>query len=228
MLKTLTATSYTLLAHLAVQEWSAFDLAKQMTRGLDLVWPRAESAMYQEPKNLVAHGLASGRKERVGKARTRTIYAITAEGRDALADWLSVPSAPPQFESEALVRVFFAETGSKAALLSAIRSIDDHGAAIEQRLKAQITGYLRDGGPYPDRWQLIALGTRFLLDYAAVCRQWSQWAAAEADQWASIEAGAGVAPELLRDNLSRIGDRPLRSLVIPQNNLGGVQPAGPA
>ena len=57
-----------------------------MDRALGRFWPRAESKLYEEPKKLVEHGFAAATTEHVGK-RPRTVYAITGEGRAALATW---------------------------------------------------------------------------------------------------------------------------------------------
>ncbi len=208
--KPLTTTSYAILAHLAVQPWSAFELAKQMTRGLDLIWPRAESAMYVEPKNLVAHGLAEAVRLQVGKARQRTVYSITAQGRSALAAWLAQPPAPAAFESEALVRVFFAEHGSKEALLHTLQAFAHQGTAERDRMTLQAESYLRVGGPFPERWHLIALGVRFLLAYGELCERWGTWAAAEVSAWPATDAtAAGRGPELLAGALAEFSKAPM-------------------
>src|SRR5258706_15243686 len=113
MKRELTTTSYALLGWLAVRPWPIYELAAQTRRNLRFFWPRADSRLYDEPKNLVAHGLARAQKTFVGK-RPRTIYSITDKGRRALAAWLGEPSAPPVLEHEALVKVFFADAGSPA------------------------------------------------------------------------------------------------------------------
>lgn len=204
--KRLTTTSYAILAHLAVQPWSAFELAKQMTRGMDAIWPRAESAMYVEPKNLVAHGFALEQKEASGPRRQRTVYTITPAGRAALTEWLATPTEAPQMESEPLVRLFFAEHGSQKALLQTLASAEAAGTAIRERFAGQLAGYLREGGPYPERWHLIALGSRFLLEYGDLLERWARWATAEAAQWESPAVppqGRGEA--LLTESLQRFG-----------------------
>ena len=80
----LTTTSYAILGLLAIQPWTTYELAVQMERTLNRIWPRARSRLYEEPKKLVQHGLATARKDKVGK-RPRTIYTITPQGRTALA-----------------------------------------------------------------------------------------------------------------------------------------------
>jgi DNA-binding PadR family transcriptional regulator len=62
----LTTTSYAILALLALQEWSSYELAQQMGRSVDWFWPRAESVVYEEPKRLVRLGLA-----KIGRASCR-------------------------------------------------------------------------------------------------------------------------------------------------------------
>ena len=74
----LTTTSYAVLSLLAVRPMSTYELAQQMRHSFGRFWPRAQSKLYEEPKKLVEHGLATARKERVGD-RPRTVYRITAE-----------------------------------------------------------------------------------------------------------------------------------------------------
>src|SRR5689334_20936508 len=120
----LTSTSYAILGLLAVQPWTTYELAQQMHRALGKFWPRAESKLYEEPKKLVARGLAVASKESTGK-RPRTVYSITAQGRRALADWVPTPGAGPVLEFESLIKVFYAEHGTKADLLATLARLRD-------------------------------------------------------------------------------------------------------
>jgi DNA-binding MarR family transcriptional regulator len=74
-----------------------------MERSLGWIWPRAVSRLYEEPKKLVAAGLASSRTEATGRRRS-TVYSITPAGREALAAWLAEPGAGPLLECEARPR----------------------------------------------------------------------------------------------------------------------------
>ena len=82
-----------------------------MDRSLGRIWPRAQSKLYEEPKKLVAQGLACAAEEQVGQ-RPRTVYTITSRGRRALAAWLRDPGAGPVLEFEQLLKIFFAENGT--------------------------------------------------------------------------------------------------------------------
>src|SRR2546423_15584403 len=78
----LTATSYAILGLLGLRPWSAYELTKQVRRSLHFCWPRAEPRPYQDPKNLVDHGLVKATTTVDGR-RSRTEYALTAKDRNA-------------------------------------------------------------------------------------------------------------------------------------------------
>src|SRR5687767_6931845 len=146
----LTTTSYAILGLLAVQPWTTYELAQQMRRALGQFWPRAESKLYEEPKKLVAHGLARATKQTTGM-RPRTVYSITARGRRAMADWVEQPGAGPVLEVEALVKLFYAEHGTKQHVLATLDRMrawsDDRDADSAGIARA----YLDGEGPFPER-----------------------------------------------------------------------------
>jgi DNA-binding PadR family transcriptional regulator len=187
----LTTTSFAILGLLSVRDWSAYDLTGQMKRGLRYSWPRAETRLYQEPKNLVAHGLATARTEMTGR-RPRTVYAITRAGGRALARWLEQESAPPQAESEAVLRVTFADAGTKEALLDTLAGLRTHADAIRQQLGDQAADYLATGGPFPERLHLIALVGKYLSDYAELLDGWARWAEATVASWPATGPATAV------------------------------------
>lgn len=122
--KPLTTTSYTILGLLRIKPWTTYELAKQVQKGLGWFWPRAERKLYDEPKNLVALGLASATEEHTGK-RPRTMYAITPAGKRALRSWLGQAPEPPAFEFEGMVKVFFADGGTIDQLRATLVAIED-------------------------------------------------------------------------------------------------------
>src|SRR6266542_4324024 len=144
----LTTTSYAILGMLAIKPWSPYEIATQWDRSLGRLWPRARSKLYEEPKKLVAGGLARASEGTVGR-RHRTVYAITAKGRRALRAWLAEPGAGPVLEYEQLLKVFFGEHGSKRAILvqlaAAKRWADDQRAIHAAVARA----YLSGKGPFP-------------------------------------------------------------------------------
>jgi PadR family transcriptional regulator AphA len=209
--KELTTTSYAVLGLLAIDEWTTYELAKQMQRSLRNFWPRAERRIYEEPKLLVAHGLAQGRTEHTGK-RPRTVYSITPKGRNALRVWLAQPGTGPSLEFEALLKVFLADHGDKEALLANIRGIRSW-AEDEHRQSVQIVrDYLQTGGPFPHRLHIIALMVRFLgFEWRTAVHRWATWAEQEVQHWPKaqgIEANRHAFEDYLRIAEQQLADPP--------------------
>jgi PadR family transcriptional regulator, regulatory protein AphA len=178
----LTTTSYAILGLLALKPWTTYELAQQMQRALGQFWPRAESKLYEEPKKLVAHGFARSSSEMVGK-RPRTVYSITPKGRRALAAWVPTPGNGPVLEFEQLVKVFFAEHGTKGDLLATIASVR---AWSDQRFADSMgipQGYLEGSGPFPERLPWLLLSGQFLTDFLLMVERWSEWATGIVESW---------------------------------------------
>lgn len=178
----LTPTSYAVLGLLAVRPWSTYELAQQMERALGRFWPRARSKLYEEPKKLVAHGLARASTESVGK-RFRTRYSITAKGRRAMAEWVPTPGGGPQLEFESLIKVFFAEHGSKDDLVATLRRTRDWAREEATGSRTIPRDYLDGTGAFPERLPWLILTGAFLHDFQRMVDQWAEWALGVVEDW---------------------------------------------
>jgi PadR family transcriptional regulator, regulatory protein AphA len=178
----LTTTSYAVLGLLAIKPWTTYELIQQIGRGVDRLWPRSRSKLFEEPKKLVAHGLAEASPGRIGK-RPRTRYVITDDGRRALAEWLAAESQQPILESEHLVKVFFAEQGTKENLQSTIAALREW-AEEDVAMHAGIArSYLAGLGQFPERTAVVILTGRYLAELADMTRRWADWATAVIESW---------------------------------------------
>jgi PadR family transcriptional regulator AphA len=195
-MRKLTPTSYAILGLLALQPWSAYELTKQVRRSLHFCWPRAETRLYQEPKNLVEHGLVKATTMAQGR-RSRTEYEITAKGRKALRAWLGEPSAPPRLESEALLRLFFADNGTKEGLRATLAELEGQARALRAQAVAQAAEYLDGSAPFPERLHILAVLGRFTLDHTTLVAEWAAWARAEVEGWPDVGTAA-ASPEVVR------------------------------
>lgn len=178
----LTTTSYAVLAALALRDHSMYELAKQVRLGWYYFWPRAESNVYAEPKRLVAADLAESRKESRGE-RPRTVYSITAAGRAALASWLAAPSSRQRYESEAVLKVFFAENGTRENLLASVHALRDDAAAAIEHFQQIADLYANNEGEYPNRFALSALVLRLLAEQHTATVRWATWAEQSISTW---------------------------------------------
>jgi PadR family transcriptional regulator AphA len=178
----LTTTSHAILGLLAIRPWTSYELTKQMSRSLHHFWPRAESKLYEEPKKLVAQGLATASTRTVGK-RTSTVYEITDTGREALRQWVAAPGAGPALEFELLLKVFFSENGSKADLLANLDAAAGW-AAERQRQNIEVAREYADGnGPFSDRVAQDTLVAMCLTGYWDAIAGWAAWARQTVESW---------------------------------------------
>jgi len=194
-----TTTSYALLGLLALRSWTTYELAKQAQRSLNWFWPRAERKLYDEPKHLVEAGLATARSESTGK-RPRTVYAITRAGRRELAAWLDEPAAPRAGEFEAMVKVFFADAGTRDQLLATLDRIE---AEALDRI-ADLAGQTESVPAFPERLHLNALSIRLYFDQEHLVLDWVRWAREQVAAWRSAtDPGDWDAEGMMRDMAAR-------------------------
>jgi DNA-binding PadR family transcriptional regulator len=190
------------LSLLAVRSWSTYELTQQMDRSLGRIWPRAQSKLYEEPKKLVGHGLARARTESVGQ-RQRTVYSITAEGRRALAAWLQEPSAGPVLESEQLLKIFFAEHGTRGDALATLSEVRAWAEERNEGNLAVAEAYLAGEAPFQSRIAQTMLVGRFLTDFYRLVADWSDWASAQVEDWPDRPEAAVPDPEEVAETVRR-------------------------
>ena len=195
-LPALTTTSYALLGLLAVQPWTTYELAQQVRTSLHWFWPRTERQLYEQPKLLVAHGLATATREHTGR-RPRTVYRITPAGRRALKAWLAVPSTAYSYEDEALVKVFLADHGTKEDLLAQLRAYQD-SCREEDAWHRELSAQRQRDRPFPQRMHINALISRYFAEWSAAMDRWAEWAIGEVESWESVAEPPAHLEELLQ------------------------------
>jgi PadR family transcriptional regulator, regulatory protein AphA len=178
----LTTTSYAMLGMLAIRPWSTYELAKHVDRSLRPLLPRARSHLYSEPKKLAARGLAVTTEQMAGRRR-RTVYQITPAGRQALRHWLGTPGEGPVLEFEQLLKVFFADHGSKADALAAVASIRAWAQEHNAHNIAVARSYLAGTGPFPERAAILTVVGRFLTDFTDMVAAWADQATRTIESW---------------------------------------------
>jgi DNA-binding PadR family transcriptional regulator len=179
---TLTTTSYAILNLLALREWSAYELIQRMDRSLKFYWPRAQSKLYEEPRKLVAAGLATARTEPNGR-RTRMVYRITPAGRRALKRWLADPGGPPVLEFEAMLKIAFADHGPLDGLRANIRAVLDEAVATRALGRILAEEFLAGMPTFTERLHVGVLVWHFLDSWAAQREAWARFALDWIDSW---------------------------------------------
>jgi DNA-binding PadR family transcriptional regulator len=198
---TLTTTSYAILGLLAVKPWTTHELVLQVDRSLRRLWPRAQSKLYEEPKKLVVHGYATAAEDDVGRRR-RTRYTITPKGRRALAAWLRQPGDGPSLEFEQLVKIHFADSGSKADILANLEAMRTWVLEQNEENLAAARTYLAGRGAFPERAALNQLPGRFLTDFYLQVARWVTWATEMVEHWPDDVRAAPFDPAAAEESVA--------------------------
>lgn len=187
------SSAYAVLGLLGIRSWSPYELVSHMRRStISFIWPRAASKLYEEPKRLVQRGWASAADGGDG----RTTYAITPTGSQALRDWLREPGGGVTLESEGLLKVLFADSGSKDDLLATIRSVrDEMQASQEAVLRANAEEFVRSGPTFPERAHLSALVAELIAGVHDAVLEWADWAEERVASWSDVTGSPGRAEQ---------------------------------
>ncbi len=177
-----TTSSYAVLALLDLKPWTGYELTQQAQRSLRYAWPKSERLLYSEPKKLVDLGYATVEQEDSGN-RTRNVFTITEEGRQALGRWTSTRTQSPRFEIEALLRLLFADQGSREDVLRALDELEADIDAHHRAIVDLMGSYLDGGHPFPQRTHLSVLFATFQIDMFKTMERWIEFARVEIDDW---------------------------------------------
>jgi DNA-binding PadR family transcriptional regulator len=178
----LTNTSYAFLGLLAIRPATGYELAKQVKHGMGRFWPRTTSKLYEEPKKLARLGLVTASPGATGK-RPKVTYALTEAGRAAFRAWLAQPSQDPALQAEHLMKVYFAEHGSRDDLLATLAGVRTWAETRGAEVMLTARAYQDGAGPQPGRMAQLVLVERLLIDLYEAIDDWSRWAAAVVQEW---------------------------------------------
>ncbi|MEV6711545.1 helix-turn-helix transcriptional regulator [Lentzea sp. NPDC051208] len=196
--KKLTSVSYGILGLLGLRPHTPYELAQQFRRS-GTFWATAESVVYNEPKALVAHGLASAAAETSG-GRRRTRYSITPAGRAELRRWLADPAAEPQFQFDAMMKILFSDLGDKDDLLGAIEAMRAWADRTQAGAATITHDHATGDEPYPGRAHIVGLTQAYRVGLAQMTRQWADWAEQQVRCWPDTHSGPDPT-----DLLARLG-----------------------
>ena len=152
-----------------------------MTFSLRRIWPRAQCKLYEEPRSCWL-GNAEDQEEWVGRRR-RTRYTITESGREALRAWLAEPGEGPTLEFEQLLKIDFADSGSKQNILTNLAATLDWVQRENAENLVAGRAYLAGKGNFPERAALNLIGGRFLTDFYAMVAESALWATTIVETW---------------------------------------------
>src|SRR5215210_4318453 len=154
--------SYEILGLVGSQGMATHDLRRMIRQGRILDWA-GESQYYVEPKRLARLGYLEARTE-PGKTRNRTVYTLTAQGREALRAWASTPCAFTPVKSELLTRLLIADLVGEPATRASVVALRAEIGDLQARLAEIEAG----AEALPHRRKYLLLTAGFLHDLLAL------------------------------------------------------------
>jgi DNA-binding PadR family transcriptional regulator len=185
----LNTTGYALLGLLNQHPWSAYELTQFMrVSHLRAVWPRAESHLYEGPKKLVEMGYAIASSEQQGK-RSRTVYTITEQGRQALRDWLQINGKDVIFEHEALLQLSNTDAGEIEDLQRIIERLHASTNAALQETEAGMRALAQRSQQLSSdkRFVISTLVNHFLYETVIARKRWLAFTDEFTKGWTDLE-----------------------------------------
>ncbi|HEY7454211.1 MAG TPA: PadR family transcriptional regulator [Thermoleophilaceae bacterium] len=154
----LTPTSYIVLGLLEFGgESTPYGLKQLMAGTVGHFWTLQHAQLYTEPERLAAAGYLTETREQTG--RRRRLYAITEDGRAALAAWRDDPATGrAELREPALLKLFF---GADSKRLAAAQ-LPAHRAKLEE-YEAIRAGMPADVPPGPR--QALEVGIRYEREF---------------------------------------------------------------
>jgi DNA-binding PadR family transcriptional regulator len=162
---------FAVLGILTFGPMSGYDIRKVFGRGPGHFWQESYGQIYPILRALTAEGLVTRRvTQRTGRP-ARKEYRLTAQGREALKEWLVEPPEPQPARCELLLKLFFGRHAQPGICAEHLRR-ERESLASRRELYREIEGRLRERcAADPDApYQLITLRygllvTQALLDW---------------------------------------------------------------
>ena len=93
------------------------------------------------------------------------------------------PGDGPVLEFEQLVKIHFADSGTKADVIANLEATQAWVLEQNKENLAAARAYLAGEGPFPQRAALNQLPGRFLTEFYVTVARWVEWASAIVDTW---------------------------------------------
>jgi PadR family transcriptional regulator, regulatory protein AphA len=210
-------TANAILGLLALRpSWTTWELATQLRRNMRFFWPRAESRVFAEAKELERRGWAQATRTMHGR-RPRTTYTITPAGRRHLAEWLDHPPRGTSLECEPILRILLADLGTPEQALQAVRQMRADADAILDVGRVVGAEYLAGTAPFQDHVYARSLVFDFLAHHALMLHAWADRAESAIEAWGQEppEERDRAAVEAIRGYLSELPESPARPRAVP-------------
>lgn len=171
--------AYAVLAQLARQPLTGYQLAARMRGAMAYFWAAPHSQIYPQLAALADAGLLSLRTSTGPGPRSKKTYRPTADGLAALAEWVAQPVQPGVVRDELTLKAYAASAADPTALAGMFHGeAQRHRARLaeyrehERMLLAEHAAVLEDPSePVFGNWSALRCG--LLAEQAQI--EWCEW-----------------------------------------------------
>ena len=168
----LNTTAYSLLGMISKRPWSAYELTEFMGRSIiRYILPRTRSQLYNEPKKLAKLGLIEMEKSSVNN-RDRTLYRITPAGRQALEEWLDLPSDNVKVEHKVLLKFYLVDPDDHRRLKLKAAEMRTHAIEQLQLMQQEIGRIVEQGVVLPTTAVAASMASQFGVEEIKARLNW--------------------------------------------------------
>jgi PadR family transcriptional regulator, regulatory protein AphA len=148
----LSPTAYVILGMVSREGRSGYEIKALVDNTTRFFWAASYGQIYPELRKLSEAGLVEGVDAPRGD-RKRTVYAITAEGKEQLKAWLRQPPQTFEMREEGLLKLFFAGVLEPDEAAETLRAMSAYRRGLAERLRAleplAMEKEQEKDGPYP-------------------------------------------------------------------------------
>jgi DNA-binding PadR family transcriptional regulator len=148
----LSPTAYVILGMLRNQPRSGYEIKQVVDNSARFFWAASYGQIYPELRKLAKAGLVEGEAQPQG-GRKRTVYRLTASGREELRRWLAAEDPLVlEIRDEGLLKLFFAAAGPPEKAIEIVdarqRLYEDKLARLRE-IEPKASASADDGDPFP-------------------------------------------------------------------------------
>jgi DNA-binding PadR family transcriptional regulator len=115
-------TKYAILGVLSMAPGSGYDIKKFCDFSIAHFWNENYAHLYPVLKELEEEALVTSTQEKSSGRPAKSIYSITAEGRQELAEWLETPVEYGPGRHELLLKLFFSGEVPKQRIIEVLEN----------------------------------------------------------------------------------------------------------
>ena len=144
----LSPTAYVILGMVSREPRSGYEIKSLVDGSTRFFWAASYGQIYPELKRLAEARLVEGVDAPRGE-RKRTVYAITAEGTEALKEWLRRPPETAEMREEGLLKLFFSGLLPPEEAADTLRAMREYRLGTAERLREMEPKALAKEDPLP-------------------------------------------------------------------------------